>query len=510
MAADRPRSASSTAHEHLRAVRAAGRKGVVVHRSTSGRATRSARWMIGASALLASAQAHANGRYPMAQFFAVGEGAQRDRIAIVTTFGLVVSVDGGRSWDWICEEAVGYSGQFDPTVTITDDGTLVAGLPDGLSRTAGGDWCEWSRPSSFAAEPVVDLTSAGATVLASVTPPAATQFVSRSIDRGATWTRAWSRAEFYAHTIDLAPSRPSRVYTTGWVRGARPALFRSDDGGDDFIEATRDFAGGYVAYIAWVDPAAHDTLLVRADLDPNGALLLRSDDGGTTFRTLLRSSAALTGVAAAPGARTLWASSSAAGEAIQRSEDEGRTWVPVRSSLKPRSLRFSQGVLYATANEMTAGTSFACSTDGGDTFTPMLVLTQLRGPERCPASSVVRRQCAPSWDSTRAQLAAITRPPAGPSGTCSTEDGGADAAVPLDAAQEDGALHGEDASPLDGLAGLDDAGRSTDSGINQRRVAGGGCACSARSGEAGGASGVGWGWLALRWVRRRRDAPKGR
>jgi hypothetical protein len=292
------------------------------------------------------------------------------------------------------------------------------------------------------------------------------------------------------------------------VRGARPALFRSDDGGDDFIEATRDFAGGYVAYIAWVDPAAPDTLLVRADLDPNGALLLRSDDGGTTFRTLLRSSAALIGVAAAPGAHTLWASSSAAGEGIRRSEDGGRTWVSVRSSLEPRSLRFSRGILYATTNETTAGTSFACSTDGGDTFTPMLVWTQLRGPERCPANSLVRRQCTPSWDSIRAQLAAIARPPAGPTGTCSTEDGGTDAAMPLDATQEDGALRGEDASPLDGPAGLGDSGSSTDSGIDQRLSAGGGCACSTRSGEVGGASGLGWGGLALRWVRRRRAAPK--
>jgi hypothetical protein len=387
---------------------------------------------LAASLSLSGADAQANGRYPSAQFFVVGEGANRGRIAIVTTFGIVFSTDGGRRWGWACEDAIGYTGTYDPAIAMGSDGSLIAGLPDGVSRTAGRDWCRWSRPASFASEPVTDLTSTGTAVLAAVTPPASMQYVSRSDDDGQTWTRGWTRPEFYAHTIDVAPSRASRVYATGWVRGARPAMFRSDDGGGFFSEVTQNFSGGYIAFIAWVDPLAPDRLLVRADLDPAGALLLLSDDAGASFRTLFRAGSPLIGVAAAPGARALWASSTALTERIQRSTDGGSSWAPVTSTLRPRSMRFVDETLFATANELSTGFSFACSRDQGDSWTPMLVLSELIGPDVCPEGSPVRAMCAPLWPALRMQLASIPRPPSAPRGTCDEprSDGGAPTDVP--------------------------------------------------------------------------------
>jgi hypothetical protein len=445
------------------------------------------------AALTSAGVSEANGRYPLAQYFALGEGAQRERIAIVATFGLLTSEDGGRTWDWTCEEAVGFSGQYDPTITITSDGTLAAGLPDGLSRTDRGNWCDWTRPATAPAEPVVDVSSAGETIVASVTPPAATQFVVRSLDHGATWTRGWARPEFYAHTIDVAPSRPARVYTTGWVRGARPALFRSEDGAGTFVEMTREFAGGYAAYVTWVDPMNADSLLVRADIEPEGALLLRSDDGGSTFRTLFRGTSALVGVAAAPGGRALWATTSAASDRVRRSTDGGENWSSVASELRPRSLRYRDGVLFATANEMTAGMSFACSRDGGDSWTPMLLLSRLRGPERCPPSSTVRARCSAAWDAIRAQLAMIPRPPVGPLGTCeepTVMDGDAMASDASSSDAEDRAQSGQDARALDATTP-----DSADGATGGRFVATGGCRCSVPARPTGG--GWRWWWLGL-------------
>lgn len=438
-----------------------------------------------ASAALVTSAADANGRYPSAQFFVVGEGAHRDRIALVTTFGLVTSVDGGRSWNWVCEDAVGYTGQYDPAIAVTSNGTLVSSLPDGLSRTSDGDWCNWSRPSSFPTEPVSDVASVGSTIVASVSPPAAPQFVVRSEDHGATWTRRWQRAEFYAHTIDLAPSDLDRVYTTGWVRGAFAALFRSNDGGGDFVEATRAFDNAYIAFISWVDPASADTLLLRADLDPMGTLLMRSDDGGGSFRTILRTSSSMVAAAATRGTRTIWASSTALAERIKRSDDGGETWVDTASNLRPRSLRFVNETLYATANEMTSGLSFACSRDRGESWTPMLVLNQLRGPEACPEGSSVRTRCAPLWDAMRAQLAMIARPPVGPTGTCDGDAGPAPTdAASSDAAQQsdsatDGALPSDAGNPLPDARA--DGGVPTDGGAYR---SGGGCACSAAGNPA--------------------------
>jgi hypothetical protein len=424
------------------------------------------------TAVTLTAPAHGNGRYPAAQFFVVGEGTQSNRIAIVTTFGLVTSTDGGRSWSWVCEEAVGYTGQYDPAIAVTSDGTLLSSLPDGLSRTSGADWCEWSRPATFPTEPVTDIANVGGTVVAAVSPPAAPQYVARSSDHGATWTRGWARPEFYMHTIDVAPSNTARVYTTGWVRGAFPALFRSDDGGGDFIEATRSFGTGYIAFISWVDPTSADTLLVRADLDPSGTLLMRSDDGGSNFRTILRGSSSMVATAAEPGARRLWASTTALAERIQRSEDGGETWTSVGSTLRPRSLRFVNGTLFATATEMNAGMSFACSRDLGETFVPMLILNQLRGPEACPAGSTVRVRCAAQWDAVRAQLVAITRPPVGSTGTCETSatDAGTQDATQRDDAASDGGI-------ADGQGGERSDARIDGADGGMLRTAGG-CSCS--------------------------------
>jgi hypothetical protein len=439
------------------------------------------------TAATVTATAYGNGRYPAAQFFVVGEGTRSDRIAIVTTFGLVTSTDAGRTWSWVCEEAVGYSGQYDPAIAVTSDGTLLSSLPDGLSRTSGTNWCEWSRPATFPTEPVTDIANVGGTVVAAVSPPAAPQYVARSSDHGATWTRGWARPEFYMHTIDVAPSNTGRVYTTGWVRGAFPALFRSDDGGGDFVEATRSFGSGYIAFVSWVDPTNADTLLVRADLDPSGTLLMRSDDGGSNFRTILRGSSAMVATAAEPGARRLWASTTALAERIQRSEDGGETWTNVGSTLRPRSLRFVNGTLFATATEMNAGMSFACSRDRGETFTPMLILSQLRGPEACPEGSTVRVRCAAQWDAVRAQLVAIVRPPVGPTGTCDVIEGdvGPQDAATSDATQRDDAASDGGVGDGRGSVTSDASADSADSGVLR---AGGGCSCSVAARASSGDS----------------------
>src|SRR4029078_12724464 len=50
--------------------------------------------------------------------------------------------DRGRSWRWICERAIGFSGPEDPSYVITKSGAIVAGLFDCLrvSRDGGLSW----------------------------------------------------------------------------------------------------------------------------------------------------------------------------------------------------------------------------------------------------------------------------------------------------------------------------------------------------------------------------------
>lgn len=428
-------------------------------------------------------KSQANGRYPAAQYFALGENSASNRIAIVTTFGLVLSTDGGRTWGWVCEDAIGYTGQYDSVVGITDDGTLVATLPDGVSRSTG-DWCDFERPPTSASVSAVDISVAGNRVAAAMTPVADLQFVQLSADNGTTWARGWGRNEFYAHTIDFAPSRPSRMYMTAWVRGAVPAMFRSDDMGVEFTEINRDFSGGYIAYISWVDPMNEGTVLVRTDLDPSGAILLRSDNGGTNLRPIFRSPSPLLGIAAAPGAQRIWATNTMLNDRIHRSENGGADWATVNSTLRPRSMRFVRNTLYATVAENEVGFSFACSPDGGDTFVPMLALSDIRGPERCRMGSTVRTMCSATWDTVRASLQMLAHPPSPPRGVCEGAVGDAGVEFPDAGADDSGTT--TDAASLDAgdATSTNDRDAARDA-LDAREIAGdtliaggGRCSCS--------------------------------
>src|SRR5690606_19038259 len=57
--------------------------------------------------------AHANGRPPATNGVYLHPG-DPDAVFVRSTFGLLVSRDGGCSFRWICERAIGYGGEFDP------------------------------------------------------------------------------------------------------------------------------------------------------------------------------------------------------------------------------------------------------------------------------------------------------------------------------------------------------------------------------------------------------------
>ena len=57
---------------------------------------------------------------------------------VPVTFGLLISRDDGASWRWTCEDNIGYSGTFDPTYAIEDDGTIWASTTHGLRVSRDG------------------------------------------------------------------------------------------------------------------------------------------------------------------------------------------------------------------------------------------------------------------------------------------------------------------------------------------------------------------------------------
>src|SRR5690349_1126401 len=111
----------------------------------------------GVAGVLAAAPAAANGRFPAANQIVI-DPSNPDHILARTTYGLLTTEDGGQVWDWICEQAVQWTGQYDPPMAITKDGTLIAGVYDHLGvGTVGG--CTWDRPVPLEGKNVVDVST---------------------------------------------------------------------------------------------------------------------------------------------------------------------------------------------------------------------------------------------------------------------------------------------------------------------------------------------------------------
>lgn len=477
--------------------------------------TRSAPALAALVALAAGAHpapARANGRYPLARYLAAGPPERPEVLALQATFGVVLSTDSGRSWRWVCEEALGFSGTFDPAIAVTRGGAVVVGLPDGIS-VSRPDYCGFERPAGAPPYQVVDLTRdpLGDFVAAALTPVGAPARVAFSNNQGASFLTGWTGSDVFIETLDVAPGAPARLYMTGYRTGGIAALLRSDDGGASFRETTRDFGAGYNAFIVAVQQGSPDVLLVRSDVSDGTSLLARSDDGGGTLRELVRTPSPMVGAAATPDGATLWVAGNRPGDGIQRSRDGGRVWETLPTPFTPLCLRYESGVLYACADEARDGFALACSTDGGDTFVALLALEDIAGPAPCAPGTPVYDLCAPRWPSVRATLAASDAGSRLPHGTHR------DAAVASDAA-----------SPLDAAPPLDAGGLDADAGGLDADVApvldatspppppprGCGCRVDAPSRLGQGARRAGWwavlaGWIGAT-VRARRTARKGR
>lgn len=357
----------------------------------------------------------ANGRFPAARYLVVGPGDRTNILALQTTFGIALSTDGGRTWRALCEDAIGFNGTYDPSLVITREGSVMASLPNGLSILRP-DYCNFARPPSSPTVTVIDLAiePVSGRIVAALAPLDAPNGVALSDDHGTTWRTTWTREDFYIDTVEIAPGHPSVLYASGWTRNGQPVLYRSDDGGQTFIETTRDFQGGRNAFVTAVDPREPSVVYVRSDTATTGTMLLRSDNGGVTFHELVRTRGRMMGFALSPDGQTLWVSGAAGDDGILRSIDGGRTWQKISDGLTALCLRYHSGILFACADEVTAGFALACSRDDGEHFTPILAFEDLRGPEVCPTGSQVRERCEPTWPMLRNTLtfdASVSRPP---------------------------------------------------------------------------------------------------
>lgn len=439
----------SRAHTHERT--ALGGRAVRGHLRYKGsvRARALLAFAISIASVSSTPRAWANGRFPQAQVIETVPGGDGTKVFMRTTFGVLVSEDAGKSFQLLCERALGYDGTWDPPIAVTRDARLWVGLEDGLTSTRDG--CTVERSPELEGRSVTDLTvdPRGETVWAITGSPT---------ERNAIWRRRLGEPAFrrvgeapenvHWMTIEVAPSRASRLYLTGQPYGSiRGQVFVSDDGGATITAFPNDLAAEGPFFIAAVDPKNPDHLLLR-HLHTKGSDVLSTRDRGKTLGKVLGMESAMFGFAKSPDGRTYWAASGLAEHGIFRSTDGGDHWSRVAEYGVLCLHAAPGGRLFVCENTFKLGApAMAVSLDQGRSIASRASFADVKGPPACRGDGGAAL-CDASWP---ALASAIVRG--------------------VDAGDERG--EGTDDPPVD--AGASSDGRDAGTSPASRRPA---CGCS--------------------------------
>lgn len=402
--------------------------------------TRAAGVAIGLSGvLLAAAPARANGRFPAA-FQLVEAQSDPGHVLVQVTYGFMSTRDGGTTWGWTCEKAVGYLGDVDPPIAIAEGGVSFAALFDGLSRSTG-DGCDWhwvedGAEGRYAVDvstrkgderDVIFLTSDGLGSNVFDTR------LFRSSDAGATFAQVSEALpeNLVALTVDIAPSDPTRVYISALNAlgdGVYEGVFgRSDDGGATFeLIPMEGSANDSAPYLAAVDPVDPDILYVR--LAGSTGTLLRSDDAGDTFETIFEMEGSLLGFALSPDGQKIVIG----GDTIPLQRGSSTGPFEKVGEVLPKCLTWTDQGIYACGSETSEGFTIGISHDEGATFEKLYSRFCTEGPLECPAGTTVGDTCDAEWIKTRPNIGADQCPSGGVGGagaTSSTGETGATSAA---------------------------------------------------------------------------------
>jgi photosystem II stability/assembly factor-like uncharacterized protein len=403
--------------------------------------------------LLAPSGARANGAFPAVSQI-VADPVDPQRLFLRSTFGVVLTRDGGANWDWICESAAGYL-NIEPPMTVLEGGRVLLALTHGISRSSNGA-CEFSMAESGDVN-MVDVSRATddpeRAVALSTSDLDST--VWESLDAGASWSELTEPfPDLLATTLDIAASDGDVLYVSGVVgaadAGGQGVLLRSDDRGRSWLSfpvpATNS---AKKPYIAAVDPRAARTVYVRTTGLPGRLLVTR--DGGETFDEVLRLEVPIQGFALAPDGETVLATNVYDGSYRAATDSLVFEKIACRG---PSCLLWNELGLFGCGDDLGDGFIVGRSDDAGASFTHLLNLSCVRGPLDCEASTIVGGECPTYWPGVRTQLGAETCTPLSvpPYTGCFAEGGAGGSAGTV----EGGA--GEGGAPAQGGSGAARAG----------------------------------------------------
>jgi photosystem II stability/assembly factor-like uncharacterized protein len=354
---------------------------------------------LGAIVATAATPALANGRFPAAGQLVI-DPVDPSHMVIRATYGILQTTDAGQSWQWICEGAIGYSGQEDPAMGVTGNGTILAGIFDGLVVSPDRG-CSWAFEELLFEEYLIDVTvqqdnPMRALALTSTGSQSGIHvIVAETADGGATWAQAGVAVdtEFLAQTVEVAPTDPDRIYLSGLFGAAyEGAIARTSDRGQTWQILPFDLQGADNVYIGAVDPSDPDRLYVRTD-DPENDALYVSDDAGVSWDKIAEAPGEMLGFALSPDGSQVAIGGPQLGLQIASTTD---FTFQDQYQAKIACLKWHQSGLYACASEFDDDFTLGRFVDTAAGFEAVYHLADLE-PLVCGAGTPTAEKCPAEW-----------------------------------------------------------------------------------------------------------------
>jgi len=412
--------------------------------------------------------AHANGRFPATTNIHFGPG-KSETLYLAVTFGLLKSTDGGKSFHWVCEKAIGYGGVFDPDYAVSAEGNIYANTFEGVRVSRNGG-CVWEQVVGLDTELFVSEVEVGPDDRVWVTSSNGgkpnevyvsddgTEFTTSNLTNPIGW---WS-------SLRTTPADPLRIYVTGYVNenaaGEKEALLRrSDDGGKSWetLDMTGFDFGQLSAFrLLGVSPTEPDVLFAHVPgiIEPVGDALYRSDDAGVTWVRVLEFRNLITSFHIRPDGETVIAASIDAcpGDpdvmakgCVQISRKAGAADSWAAAAQQPRLACIgerSDGLLFGCAANFAPDNFALGSSKDGENWDKVFRFADLIGPLECDSGTEQAQCTVSSWPAVCEMLGLCDPPDAG---------GGPDAAITDD---DDGSEDGEDKGGCCRVGGSGDTG----------------------------------------------------
>jgi hypothetical protein len=371
------------------------------------------------------------------------------QIGLATTFGLILSDDGGTTWSWTCEQAATSAADIYVVGPPPLDRLFARSKAMGTGLGHSDDEsCGWQLAGgALAGLTISDFfpdASDPMRVLAAAAPPGdggGTGAVSvyASTDGGATFgaTPLYTAPVGTAIVgIEIARSDPQVIYLTTVTVGSsgyHPVLMRSAVGGGWTSTDLLAPVGAAIVRILAVDPADANLVYLRATGAANETLAV-TRDGGMTFATPLTiANGAVSSFARlASGTVLVGALVNFAGDgggtmgAGYRSTDGAMSFQPWTLQPQPHLVGLGervvngQSTLYLSGKNYSDGWALAVSTDEGATVTPVMRYDQVAGIRSC-VQQICRDTCnyeeqQAIWDPGVCAAGDAGAPDAGPPG----------------------------------------------------------------------------------------------